>query len=507
MKKNNLLRLSVIFGLTLILTGAIAVFSSSNKLSFDNFNLKAAIPECEYHHGYHYAEKAATIDHPGHKEFWTCCTCQRQYIVKPNGSFIDQDDVYMIGAIDEHHIAYIPPLTSGGENGDYWTTDTFDDDFEGQPKTRIVVLAGQSNAAGVGYFDCLTQSVDAAKINEIKNGYENVLITGYSHGHYLDGYQTVYADETTATVDKVGTFGPEIGIADRLSKAFPDETIYIVKYAYGGTSLNYDLISPSARGSIPEVAGLNNGRGRGWQYDDMVTCLQNLISDLYMTTDTVPSIEALMWMQGESDAVFEVSKNNYLVTFNAFMNDFKSTFAHNLSSDFALYDAEINDCGYWQYSSEINTAKRSRADENNIILDTNARLTTQYEPINNAADFAHYDAASYIDLGHMFADAYLAKTLRTYEQNTLEITSPTSISMTYGQNYTIGAPTVKFNNASVNAILSYYAEQTRSGNDTIFYFTVNGSTFTPTRRGTTNLRITAYYNNEVRTVVIPVTIS
>ena len=79
--------------------------------------------------------------------------------------------------------------------------------------------------------------------------------------------------------------------------------------------------------------------------------------------------------------------------------------------------------------------------------------------------------------------------------------------MHYGQNYTISAPTVKFNNASVNATLSYYAEQTQSGNDIISYFIVNGNTFAPTKRGTTHLRITAYYNDEVRTVVIPVTIS
>ena len=101
MKKNNLLLFSLIFGLAFILIGAIAVFTNYNGLN----SLKAAIPECEYHHGYHYAEKEATIDQPGHREFWTCCTCQRQYIVKPNGSFIDQDDAYMIGVIDEHHIA------------------------------------------------------------------------------------------------------------------------------------------------------------------------------------------------------------------------------------------------------------------------------------------------------------------------------------------------------------------------------------------------------------------
>ena len=266
-------------------------------------------------------------------------------------------------------------------------------------------------------------------------------------------------------------------------------------------------MSPSGR-SVPIYAtNYDENKSRGWLYDGMVECIQSLISDIYVTTDTVPSIEALMWMQGESDAVFEGAMNNYLTTFNALMNDFKTTFSDNLSPDFALYDAEINDSGFWKYSSEINAIKRSRADENNIVLDTNSRLTTQYEPIGSDVDFAHYDAACYIDLGHMFADAYLSKTLKTYLPDSLEIRAPGSVTMTYGQNYSMTAPTVKFNNVAVNAIITYYAEQSQSGSDIISYFSVNGSTFTPSKRGTTNLRITAYYNNEVRTVVVPVTIS
>ena len=82
--------------------------------------------ECTVHEGYHYAFKAPTIDSPGHLEFWTCCICQHQYLVRPEGNFVDQDDAYMTGGIDTNHIAYLPPATEGGENGDYWTNDQFD---------------------------------------------------------------------------------------------------------------------------------------------------------------------------------------------------------------------------------------------------------------------------------------------------------------------------------------------------------------------------------------------
>lgn len=505
MKKSRVLFLSIVSAVTIAVSGMSIARFFSKDLSLSSIGAHATTTECQYHSGYHYLEKHPTVNEPGHLEFWACCNCQHQYLEKPNGSFVDHDDSQMIGEIDQNHIAYLPPLQSGGFDGDYWTTDTFDDDFAPQAKTRIVVLAGQSNAAGVGYFDYLSQSVDASKINEIKNGYDNVLITGYSH-EYLEGYHPVYANETSSTVGFTGTFGPEIGIADRLSKAFPDETIYLVKYAYGGSSLNYDWVSPNGRDVPIYVTNHLTDRDRGWLYDGLVECLSSVINDIYMTTDTIPSIEAFMWMQGESDAVFSGAMYNYLASFNTMMDDFKTTFAHNLSDDFALYDAEISESGLWQYATEINSMKNGRSDEYNIVLDTNARLTTQYEPVGETYDSAHYDAACYIDLGHMFADAYISKTLRVYEPNVLEITAPSSISMKYGQNYSMSAPTVKYNNSTVSAKLSYFAEQTTSNDSVISYFTVNGTTFIPTRKGSTNLRITAYYNNEVRTVVVPVTI-
>ena len=85
------------------------------------------IPECSYHHGYHYEAVEPTINHSGHAEFWACCVCCRQYLTRPEGDFHDNAESSMIGVVDEEHIAYLPPLDEGGENGDYWVNDPFDD--------------------------------------------------------------------------------------------------------------------------------------------------------------------------------------------------------------------------------------------------------------------------------------------------------------------------------------------------------------------------------------------
>ena len=374
--------------------------------------------------------------------------------------------------------------------------------------SRIIVMAGQSNGAGVGHYEYLPYALDEEKIAEINNGYENVLITGYSHQQFIEGFRKVYANKRTSTAGQIGTFGYEVGLADRLSKVFPDETTYIVKYAYGGTSLNYDWASPTIRENVPIVVPHTETEERGWLYTGLEKSLTEAISYLSETTNTIPMVEAFMWMQGEADADLEISTSMYLSSFNTLVDDFKTKFADNISYKFTVYDAAISETSIWPFAEQMNEIKRSRVDEKNVYIETNDRLTTRFEPIGTYSDEAHYDAACYIDLGHMFADAYLSKTIKGYTHNTLEIGAPSKIIMKKDVDYHIDSPIVYFNGEPVPAKLSYFAYENRGYNDIFYtYFTVNDdNSFTPTRVGNTQLRITAYYHDEVRTVLVPVEI-
>lgn len=376
--------------------------------------------------------------------------------------------------------------------------------------SRIIVMAGQSNGAGVGHYNYLENSLDASKLAEINNGYDNVLITGYSHGdHFTDGWRKVYANNKSRTAGTPGTFGFEVGLADRLSKAFPDETTYILKYAHGGASLNYDYISPSGIKQVdvmvPELPDVTEERG--WLYRGLESSLTEAIKNISETTNTIPMIEAFMWMQGESDAELESSLDVYIKTFELLLDDFTTTFKDNLSYKFAVYDAGICETSVWDYAKEMNALKRARCDDKNIYIDTVSRLTTSFEPIGSSTDNAHYDAACYIDLGHMFADAYLSKTVRGYKHNYIEIEAIEKLTLKMGEDYVMDDPIIYFNDEAINeAKISYFAEQHHGvGGNVISYFKVNNdNSFSPTRKGKTHLRITAYYNNEVRTVIIPV---
>lgn len=124
MKMKNKKILTIASTCALLIVELIIVINNSNNVS-KNF-AKASISECDFHNGYHYVAKQPTIDESGWVEFWACCECNHQYIgTAPEGNWVTRDSSEMIGSVNESHIAYLPVLESGGENGDYWGKDPF----------------------------------------------------------------------------------------------------------------------------------------------------------------------------------------------------------------------------------------------------------------------------------------------------------------------------------------------------------------------------------------------
>lgn len=114
----------VAFAAVTLVTGIAMAFTCDNS-SLLTVNYVYA-SECSHHSGNHYLAKEPTIDDPGWVEFWACCKCGHQYVGEaPEGDWVTQDPANMIGVVQEGHIAYIPPLNEGGENGDYWGKDPF----------------------------------------------------------------------------------------------------------------------------------------------------------------------------------------------------------------------------------------------------------------------------------------------------------------------------------------------------------------------------------------------
>lgn len=273
-------------------------------------------------------------------------------------------------------------------------------------KAKVIVLAGQSNAVGVGFVKYLSEHFDTDKVNRILGGYENVLIHYVSHDIKSDGFVKTGINCTERSKD---TLGPEVGIADLLTSKYPNEQIYIIKCAFGGTSLVYDWISPES--GVPYIAekeadakyAVNDPRYRfeGWCYNSYIKALEDGFSRL-AAMDLEPEVIAFCWMQGEGDAEMGIPCERYVDMYDKMLLDMNKRFAPYF--DGCKYiEAGISE--RWPNYEALNQAKKEYAEKNgHIYIDTiAAQLTTLNEP-HEEPDTAHYDVNCTVRLGELFAE-------------------------------------------------------------------------------------------------------
>lgn len=256
-------------------------------------------------------------------------------------------------------------------------------------KATVILLGGQSNASGCSLDEYLKKNVSAEEYAEYQNGFDNVYI------NYLSGANMSQAFVKCASFqgELPGSFGPELGLAEALSKMYPDRTFFIIKCAWGGSNLYSQWLSPSSWGKTGDLYK---------QFEAFVqTSIEYLVSKNYDV-----EIAGMCWMQGESDAFAAKNAEKYATHLNNLIKDVRKEFAqYAAEGGIAFVDAYIAaNPAYWVYYEAVNRGKQEIADssELNVVVDTvTAGLTCENEP-EGAPDLAHYDSMSQILLGQLF---------------------------------------------------------------------------------------------------------
>jgi len=262
----------------------------------------------------------------------------------------------------------------------------------GGKKATVILLGGQSNASGCSLDEYLQRNVSPEKYTEYQSGYDNVYINFISGAHTSGEFVKC----ATLQGEIEGGFGPELGLAEKLSETYPDRTFFIIKCAWGGTNLFDQWLSPSADGKTGELYT---------QFVEFVdTCMQYLISKNYDV-----QIEGMCWMQGESDSFSVADSEAYGENLSLFIRDIRKKLSKYAAPDgIAFVDAYIADNPmFWVYCEAVNRGKREVAEQSpmNVLVDTiGAGLCCTEEP-EESPDIPHYDSLSEIKLGHLFAEA------------------------------------------------------------------------------------------------------
>ena len=271
--------------------------------------------------------------------------------------------------------------------------DTLED---GQGKrATVILLGGQSNAAGCSRDEYLQQKATPEKYAEYQNGYDNVYINYYVSGNNSsEGFVKCGAMQGEPN----GFFGPELGLAEKLHEAYPNETFFIIKCTWSGTNLYSQWRSPTSEGKTGKL------------YQKFVTYvkagLQYLADKNYDIT-----LAGMCWMQGESDSLSAEDATDYEGYLANFIEDIREEFKGYASDDgMAFIDAYIADNpALWIHCDLVNESKRKVAERSpmNQLVDTVAAGLVCSEEPAGAPDMAHYDALSEIKLGQLFAEKLL----------------------------------------------------------------------------------------------------
>ena len=273
-------------------------------------------------------------------------------------------------------------------NTDYPTPDGLPQG-DGQA-AKVILLLGQSNATGSSITAYLQKNIPAEQFARYEQGYESVLINYCldDHNATSDG-QFVPVDLTCGAT--TGFFGPEVGMAEVLSEACPDETVFILKYTMSGYSLHHHWLCAGQRGSIYEA------------------CMAFLTSRLdYLRAQGYdPRVEAICWMQGESDTTDFKASHYYdnLVAFAAYLREDLAAYAPG--DGIYFIDAGISNSPYCEPAYPAINEAKVRFSElsplNRYFSTIDLGFTIHQEPEGDP-DWGHYDSVWELELGRIFGE-------------------------------------------------------------------------------------------------------
>jgi len=260
---------------------------------------------------------------------------------------------------------------------------------EGKP-AKVILLLGQSNASGCSINAYLEEAVPAEQYAAYAAGYGNVLINYCIDNHNRSSKGAFVPVDLTCGANN-GFFGPEVGMAEVLSAAFPEETVFILKFTMSGYSLNHHWLYEYRRAHIYHAF-----------LPFVTTYMDHLLEKGYDAT-----IDAVCWMQGESDTT-EWKAGRYEKNLKAFVGFLREDLApYAREGGFWFIDAGISDSPYCLPGyPTVNAAKERVAGALplQVYFSTiDAGLTTLNEPTGEP-DLGHYDALSELALGRMFGE-------------------------------------------------------------------------------------------------------
>jgi hypothetical protein len=235
----------------------------------------------------------------------------------------------------------------------------------------VLIVSGQSNAVGRAYNPLADAAVAACAFTRTK-----IWVAG--------SWQVLNPpDHTQSHGQAINQHGIEPYLAYLFEQHFPNDSLYIIKFAEGGRGLAADAGKPDWSPASAEL---------------YTTLKNSYISPALASSDLDGGYIPLgfWWMQGESDAFFAQQADAYYTNLVGFFSSLAADIPE--TTNFKRYIGKIRDNKSWAYREKVRAAQMQycKVPSNNATL-----IDTDYVDTN---DSTHYSAQGFSKL----ADALFA---------------------------------------------------------------------------------------------------
>lgn len=262
---------------------------------------------------------------------------------------------------------------SDADAGDYYWLDNV---TMNAATVRVFILAGQSNMSGC---------------DDVRNVDPIWQVPIERHMFYWDdqdpnpGFLALTTGSSTASCASSAPeffFGPELGFGAEIAELYPHDRIAIIKYAVGGTNLYSQWTTPD-----------NEFPDGGPMWNELLDTLTAAFGELG-TLNHNYTIEAFLWMQGESDGDRRFRARDYDEKLTDFIAEIRA-FLGEPEMPFIL--GRVRDAGQ-PYIEDVRIAQVTVADADPWAcwFDT--------DDLNFLPDGIHYDEPGMLTLGQRFAE-------------------------------------------------------------------------------------------------------
>lgn len=278
---------------------------------------------------------------------------------------------------------------------------------EAGEEVKVFLMAGQSNMAGQADADGLTGTLAGYKraqpgVNIWRSYQDENDTAGSTNGWVplapeLGNFYHLRNDPDPRLRGFEPSFGPEVSFGKAVSTALPDEDIYIIKHAWGATSLasGWDPVAGIKSG----VMTGNNGTP-GLQYNLFTGTVSAALKSLD-DAGTQYEVAGMLWLQGESDAIHAASDKAYEANLTAFIAKVRENYGNDLPFIIARINPE------WGGAES-----KTRAAQQSVAEATEGVYWFDTDAFSRPAGNVHYDTPGQIELGRAFADVYLDQVAR-----------------------------------------------------------------------------------------------